>query len=319
MTGVPKMIRQTRSSLALAMSFLACLACSGDKKSGDVPAPAPTSTPTQPAGFEFSTGPFTIQPGDNFECFYTATTTARPMNVQSALAKQGPGGHHVTVYYTDQKVPVGHHACSDVEMLGLHQIAGAGDGKEGVVGLPDGYATKIPEGKQLVVQTHYVRTEDGPLTVEDSVSLQTIEDKDVKAFANSFVIVDTNFEVPPRATKTSKTICTVPKDLDVLILVGHMHEWGQHYKLEFVDDKGATLETLYDKAWEPLFVSHPPINNYAPAKPLHLKKGMKIRQTCDWQNTEDAAKTFPREMCVMFSYYIPDDGFIQCETVEDKK
>ncbi|MBF5066673.1 hypothetical protein G6O45_26005, partial [Salmonella enterica subsp. enterica serovar Istanbul] len=115
------------------------------------------------------------------------------------------------VYYTDQKVPVGHHPCSDVEMLGLHQIAGASDGKEGIIGLPDGYATKVPEGKQLVVQAHYIRTEDGPLTVEDTVSLHTVEDKDVKKLANSFVMVDTRFEVPPRGAAKSKSICTVPK------------------------------------------------------------------------------------------------------------
>ena len=117
------------------------------------------------AGFSFSTGPFEIQPGDTFECFYTDTITDRQLNVQTAIGQQGPGGHHLTVYYADQKAPVGHHPCNDVEMLGLHQIAGAAGGKEGIIALPDGYATKIPAGKQLVVQAHYVRTEPGPATV----------------------------------------------------------------------------------------------------------------------------------------------------------
>ena len=29
--------------------------------------------------------------------------------------------------------------------------------------------------------------------------------------------------------------------------------------------------------------------------------------------------TFPREMCVTFSYYIPDDGFVECNGKEVKE
>jgi hypothetical protein len=61
-------------------------------------------------------------------------------------------------------------------------------------------------------------------------------------------------------------------------------------------------------------MAHPPVKNFAPATPLHLPKGTILRQTCAWKNTEGQEKAFPREMCVMFSYYVPDDGFIQCET-----
>ena len=310
------MTTQTRgkSGFAIAAGLLACIACSSSKSDdGTAAAPGATGPGTQAAGFHFETGEFTIQPGDTFECFYTATTTDRDMNIQGATGKQGLGGHHLTVYYTDQKVPVGHHPCTDVEMIGLHQVAGAADGKEGIIGLPDGYATKVPAGKQLVVQSHYIRTADGPLTVNDSIDLQTVEDKDVKEFANSFVMVDGNFKVPPRAAATSATLCTTPQDLDMLIVLGHMHELGAHYKLERVDAAGKSLETLYETDWEPLYMAHPPLNKYDPAKPLHLPKGTLLRQTCSWKNTDDAEKTFPREMCVMFSYYIPDNGFLQCD------
>jgi hypothetical protein len=222
------------------------------------------------------------------------------------------------VYYADQKQPVGHHACSDVEMIGLHQIAAAADGNEGIVALPDGYATKVPAGKQLVVQAHYIRTADGPLTVEDSVVLKTLEDKDVTQFANSFVLVDQKLQVPPRSPGTSTTLCTAPKDLDLLLMIGHMHEWGSHYKLERVDEAGKPIETLYEAEWEQLYVSHPPVTYYDVKKPLHIAKGTRLRQTCNWKNTDDQAKTFPREMCVMFSYYVPDDGFILCDMEEVK-
>lgn len=309
---------RSKSGYAIAAGLLACIACSSSGQSDDGTAPGAAAPGTAPAGFSFETGPFTIQPGDNFECFYTSTFTDHVMNVQSATATQGPGGHHVTIYYTDQKVPVGHHPCTDVEMIGLHQIAGAANGSEGIVALPDGYVTKVPSGKQLVVQAHYISTAQGPVTVNDSVNLKTIEDKDVIQYANSFVMVDGNFKIPARAAATSTTRCSVPQDLDLLIMLGHMHEWGAHYKLEQVDESGKTITTLYETDWEPLFLAHPPITNYPPAKPLHLPKGTLLRQTCSWKNTEDQEMAFPREMCVMFSYYIPDNGFIECDMQEVK-
>jgi hypothetical protein len=313
----PIMTTRTRrkSGFAIAAGFLACLACSSTKSDVDTgTAPGVTAPTVDPNAFAFETGKFTIQPGDNFECFYTSTTTDRVINVQNATATQGAGGHHVTVYYTDQKVPVGHHPCSDVEMIGLHQVAAAANGSEGIVELPAGYATKVPAGKQMVVQAHYVSTASGPTEVNDTVALKTLDDKDVVAFANSFVLVDGSFKVPARAAASSATECTTPKDLDILILLGHEHEWGSHYKLERMDASGKSLETLYETDWEPLFMAHPPVKNFAPATPLHLPKGTILRQTCAWKNTEDQEKAFPREMCVMFSYYVPDDGFIQCET-----
>lgn len=280
-------------------------------------AASPTTTEiekTETVGFRFSTGKFTIQPGDTFECFYTDTITDRQLNVNAAKGAQGPGGHHLTVYYTDQKVPVGHHTCSDQEMVALHQIAGAGDGKEGIIGLPAGYATKVPPGKQLVVQAHYIRTETTPAEVEDVIELVTIKDEDVIQFANGFVMNDATFNLEPRSRKTSTTDCVMPRDFDLLLLLGHMHEWGAHYKLERVDEKGKPVEMLYETDWDPIYASHPPVTSYDPKRPLHLAKGTRIRQTCEWNNVEDHEMAFPREMCVMFSYYIPDDGFIICDS-----
>jgi hypothetical protein len=49
----------------------------------------------------FTTGEFEVPPGDSFECFYTDTFTDREISVRSADGKQGSGGHHILVYYTD--------------------------------------------------------------------------------------------------------------------------------------------------------------------------------------------------------------------------
>lgn len=309
-----------KRSVLAGVATLVALGC-GTSDSSTPSAPATEQTATTPAGFTFRTGDFTIQPGDTFECFYTDTITPKQLNIRSAYGKQGPGGHHITVYYTDQKVEPTHHPCQDIEMVGLHQVAGANEIKDSKdeIGLPEGYATKVPAGKQLVVQAHYIRTENTPLTVHDEVTLVTLEDSEVKMFANSLVINDGNFKIAPRSNNTASTECVLKRDYDILLLLGHMHEWGAHYQLETVDAQGKPTETLYQTDWEPLYTSHPPVTKYSPEKPLHLAKGTRLRQTCQWKNTEDHEMAFPREMCVMFSFYIPDDGFEICDSTEVKK
>lgn len=95
------------------------------------------------------TGTRVVEPGDTFECFYTNVNAKTDLAVNGATASQGPGGHHVSIYYTDQNQPAGHHPCIDAEMLTWHQLAVANGNKEGVLDLPAGYATRVPAGKQL--------------------------------------------------------------------------------------------------------------------------------------------------------------------------
>jgi predicted RecA/RadA family phage recombinase len=277
---------------------------------------AATATPAQP-DVTFDTGEFDVAPGDSFECFYTSVKTATELSVTGASGVQQAGGHHLTVYYTDQNVPVGHHPCSDAEMVAWHQIGATNGNKEGVVDLPAGYATKVPAGKQIVMQSHYINTTGATAKVHDSIAVHTADPSQVKAYANSFVMVDAAFELPPNAETKSVSVCSVPQDLDVITLLGHMHEWGSYYKLEQLDAAGAP-STIYETAWELSFPSHPPVNRYDPTKPLHFPAGTRLRQTCTWKNDTADKMTFPREMCLMFTYYIPDTGWIDCKTEEQK-
>src|SRR6188768_2829810 len=107
-----------------------------------------------PAGdaLHWSSGPLAVPPGESFECFYTDLVTDRELSVISASAKQGLGGHHVSVYYVDTERPVGHEPCSGTtEMVDWHFVVGAGgEGNDlsDFASLAEGLAIKIPEGKQ---------------------------------------------------------------------------------------------------------------------------------------------------------------------------
>jgi hypothetical protein len=268
-------------------------------------------------GLTLRTVEFAVPAGDAFECPYTDLTTTEELFVNNSVGLQMEGGHHITVYYTNVKQPPGHHPCVDAEMTEWRQVAGsAGDDKnggEGRVGLPPGVAIKVPAGKQIVMQTHYINTSGKERMAKDVVTVQLLRREEVKHVANAYVLVDDQFKIPPQANYERVSTCTISKDLNVLLLLGHMHELGSVYKLERIDEKGNALETLVEHKWQASYTSHPPTKNFTPEAPLVLKKGTRLRQTCKWNNTTTEQLRFPREMCVTFGYYFPDDGFTLCE------
>lgn len=303
--------------VALSWNLSGC--GSADDPKASAPPPDSTGTPgaapTNPHDLTFKTGEFEVPAGDSFECFYTDTITDKELSVISATGEQGPGGHHVVAYYTDTPRTPTHHPCEDDEMVSWHQIVGSGgddkNSAEGLIALPEGLAVRVPAGKQLVIQTHYINTTGAEQKVSDAITMHTVEPEAVKAYANYFVMVDARFEVPPQGTFTSTSTCTLTRDFDTVLLLGHMHEHGKHYKLELLD--GDVAETLYERDWQPSYASHPPTESHSMGEPLTLRKGTRLRQTCDWDNTTADPLIFPREMCVAFFYYFPDAGQIECE------
>ena len=278
------------------------------------PPPSPaTST------IDVTTGDFQAPPGDSLTCVYTNVVTDHEIYVGNATGKQAPGGHHIIVYYTDTMHPTGHHPCVDAEMLAWHQIAGADQNKEPVLVLPEGAAIKVPAGKQLVIQSHYINTTGATQTYNDSASIQLVDGKDVKQFLNFLAFVDTQFAIPPQATYKSVTTCTIKDDINAVLLLGHMHELGKHYSLERIDDNGASLEMVYDHDWKPSYLSHPPIVTASLDAPIVIKSGTRLRQTCEWNNSTPKLVSFPTEMCVSFMFYFPDNGFVECNGAPEPK
>lgn len=300
----------------LLSSCVVTLGCSGSETGGA--GGGGGGGDANPNDLTFHTGQFTAPPGESFTCFYLDAKSPRELSVTGGSGEQGPGGHHILIYYTDETRPAQHHPCVDAEMINWHQIAGSAGqsstGAEGVVTLPPGLAIKVPEGKQFVIQSHYINTSGKAETVDDSVTIRTTEPSGVKAYVNYFANSYEGFEVPPNGSLKAKTLCTVPQDFNVVLTLGHMHEFGTHFTMQTADDTGKPIEMLYDKSWQPLYTSHPPITYYSYEKPMELKKGTKILQTCEWQNTTPDPITFPREMCVGFFYYYPDAGEILCDT-----
>ncbi len=275
--------------------------------------------PEDPFRLSFTTPKFTVPTGDHFECFYTDTITDRDLAVYDAEGTQVQGGHHITIYYTDIIKDPQHHPCDDAEMADWRQVGGAGNTGEGDadLSLPDGLGLLVPEGVQLVLQSHYIDLSDNPKEVQDTATLLLKDPEEIEHFVNQFLVFDSSFNVAPGESLTKVTTCRVKETVNIVNLVGHMHEWGKEYMLERVDAEGNRIDMIYDAStWHPEFASNPPVQKYTKDEPLVLEAGTLLRQTCTWWNHEDYPLIFPREMCLAFGQYYPDNGEQYCELVE---
>jgi hypothetical protein len=90
-------------------------------------------------------------------------------------------------------------------------------------------------------------------------------------------------------------------------LTGHQHKLGTGFTIELASsalDTGSPLYKNLDWAEPPLTIFNPPI---APSA------GQGLRFTCTYNNTTPGIVTFgegaDQEMCFLWAYYYPDQGF----------
>jgi len=290
--------------IGIALTAAAASGCGGKAGSGGPSVSVTSSTIT------IDTGKFTIPAGESFTCIYTGIQTDAAYSVTAAQGHQGPGGHHITAYYSNQAPKVDAHPCTDSEMLNWNFIAAAGAEGNAIQFLPTGLALKIPKGPQLVIQSHYINTSGASQTVDDQIILTRIDPSQVQAYAASFVVVDSGFSVPPGSVPYQHSLtCSVPQNLQIAMMLGHEHTHGTHFNLSSLGTGSAgTATVLYDTPWQPSYMSHPPVQQYQMSRPLLFTQGEQLQVTCSWLNDTSAALNFPDEMCVSFMYYWPDTG-----------
>jgi hypothetical protein len=266
-----------------------------------------------------STGTFEVPPGESYQCFYTDTVTDRPLQVVAAYGHQQAKGHHLAVYYTMPPQEVAHFpVCKPEQMANWHLVVVvAGDDEDlDFLKLPPGVAVPVPAGAQIVLQSHYINTTGHPVPTEDRVKLHLAGPGEITASANLFVFSDEGFEIAPSAHGQSVTTCTVPIDLRVLRVAGHMHEFGTHYRLEWQPAGGGEMAVLYETDWEPMFTWNPPVHSYTLEAPLLVSAGTRLRQTCQWHNTTEQPLRHSREMCVGIMTALLEGGLLSCGDVQ---
>lgn len=220
-------------------------------------------------------------------------------DVAFTLAKsyQGKYGHHVVLL--EAKEPLAPNTvvdCSDASEMKKYGPYTITD-----TDIPPGHATLLKTGMKLVLQSHYVNAGTKPLTVRDGLRLSLIPMDQVTHWTSTFVTNTLDIEIPAKGARKVRFDCAVKQDVSLILVGGHMHEYGKRFELEFGPSVDK-LERIYLAApWTPEFRDLPPIYEFFDA-PIKLTKGSILRTTCEWDNPTDKPVTFPHEMCDAFGF-----------------
>lgn len=254
-------------------------------------------------GPEVEIAPYT----ETMYCSYLANDTGEDLIVPYVDTSQGEYGHHMTLLASDNPKPDGTvEDCTDVsDMKDLHVYV-IGDFE-----LPEGAAVRIPAGKQFVLQSHYVNTNERPILTRDVARFHLADASEVTQWAAPFATAHLGIDIPAGESSEVTFDCEIPSDVTISMMSGHMHEWGTRFTASFGASEDAMEQLINIDPWRPEYRDDPPIQLYI-ENPLPMAAGTIIRTHCEWFNDTDAPIIFPGEMCDTFGYLVGTDQPLDC-------
>jgi hypothetical protein len=263
------------------------------------------------------TPPLVIPPNtDTLVCSYLSVPLDRTIKVNQTIGQQMKGGHHSAVFLSLSPSMEPPHPCRDQEMSNFRFAISAGGGGGQDAKLPNGIAISIPQGQQLVIQSHYLNATNEPITVMDAVDLITIPEADVIEQVDPFAVIYSDLAIPAHTENFEvRKLCRLEEDLQVYMLLGHTHSYGVLFEIYYHSDSLAEPRKLYYATDGHLLKDNPEIKYFDP--PLPFKAGDQIEVRCVWTNDTDHEIGWPEEMCVALMYYGPGQGWMTCDVGDD--
>jgi hypothetical protein len=286
-------------------------ACSGSadepEARSDIPAPPEN-------GLQIVTRDFELPAGEEIlSCYHATLPNDEDVFVRAFDAFQAGGGHHVILMSPLAPQPDGTvEDCTSGESM-LKYLPLITSMELNHLELEDGLAIRLPAHAKVVVQSHYINTLSERVSVRDVVNLGFVEPGTEGQVANAgfWGTGYLDLAVPPAVPSSLTYRCTADQDMQLLSLIGHMHEQGSHMSID-VGPPGA-LQRVYElDTWEPSFRDTPPAEQWTMDAPFLVHTGDQIEVTCNWQSTAPAVLGFPTEMCASNAFFFPAEGSVTC-------
>ncbi|MBL8679746.1 MAG: hypothetical protein JNK05_11300 [Myxococcales bacterium] len=288
----------------------------------------PTMTPTneyrrptlRPRELLYETPEFVIEPGgDKLFCHYLPATISGDADqlVAEIHSFQMRYGHHVSLNYTTEPGPVLSRECTEQDMTKALLVGAGNESAELMFQLPPGIVVRIPRGAQVILQSHYINPTGAPMRVRDAITAMPPPEGASVQIADPLAMNDSDFMIPPRTNGYGRTLeCEIDREMNVVNLFGHAHEWTTRLKIEHAPAGSSAFTSIYDELGTGArLMNSPPMRYFDVAGALRWRPGDRVRLSCDWNNTEDHPLAFPEEMCAAVFYSFPGAGFRTCGRV----
>jgi Copper type II ascorbate-dependent monooxygenase, C-terminal domain len=315
-TGSDRMSRFAWLALPFALASATC-APTAPMGPTDQRAMAP-APPAAGTGMQF-TMPETIIPAgaERMMCWVPDWTPDRDYMIQSFTGIQGAGGHHVVAL--EAAIPV--RAGDTFDCTSLASLTGfrplvlpEGTAESGI---PAGYAVRVPAGAKVVIQSHYLNTTARDIRVADVARIMFAPAGAAVTEVSYMILNHGSVSIPARSPGNSRVSCTPQvgaSPVNVLNIIGHMHEWGTSIQVK--RERAGAMEMIYSvDQWRADYRDLPPTRTWQPSAPLQVQTGDRLSLECNFMNTLDHPLAFPEEMCTTVMMYYParPERIIQCE------
>ncbi len=290
------MSRVVFTSIVLAM---VCGACGSSES-----APAASTS----SEVKFTTLPYTLDPGsEKYFCYTMTLPNDRETLVTELTPTYGKATHHFGMYYTIAPEPDGFSECPLLVKETWVPLYGGGV-DSGSLKLPAGAGFRLGKGQQILIQLHLLNPGSSKITDTGAMTMKTVDPATKLTPAGMFGFDNRDLSIPAKTDDVEEVMtCTLPFDMDVFGVFGHMHTQGKSIEVS----RGATpgAEVLYSTAWS--FDQQPTV-----PKSFKGRKGDTIHIRCKWDNTTDVSIKYGEstidEMCAFVWYYTPYEKLDGC-------
>jgi hypothetical protein len=299
-----------RIQIARTALGLVLVACGQDPSAQDI----------RPA-LSYSFEPIAVDASEEISgvCQSWTLHNAEPLYVSKIRQRNDGAWHHSNWFFVPEGTYDGPDGTWDCEERGFHDVGAALAGGaffaqstqtfEELQAFQEGAVLEIPPRHRIVGGVHLVNASAAPMNTALSFDIETVAEEDVRVRLRPIAFTNTSLDIEPQAESRFGMTCNLqapfesmlgtPADYNIYYVLAHYHEWGNYFRLSFVDDDGGdrTIFELRNSIGEPLGSTVDP--------PIHSQGASSLRVECGYLNDTDARLTYGlggHEMCVFLAY-----------------
>jgi hypothetical protein len=180
---------------------------------------------------------------------------------------------------------------------------------EEVQAFPEGAVIVVPPRSKIVGTIHLFNAAAAPIDTSLTMGLQAIEEEEVKIKLRELNFANFAIEIPAkrqsRWTQTCDISEYVGESYNMYYVLGHYHQWGNYFKMSFVDDDGneRPIVEFDNSPGDTLGVTIDP--------PINSEGAKRLKYECGFNNTTDEVLTWGNnslgEMCQFLAYADTDN------------
>ena len=180
---------------------------------------------------------------------------------------------------------------------------------EEVQGFPRGAVIIVPPRSKIIGTVHLFNVAAAPIETTLTMGIQAIEEEEVEVKLRELNFTNFAIAIPELRQSRWAQTCDigeyVGKSFNVYYVLGHYHQWGNYFKLSFVDDDGSerTIVEFENSPGDTLGVTlDPPVNSEGAGR---------LKYVCGFNNTTDHVlewgSSAEEEMCEFLAYTDADN------------